>query len=169
MKEYLLKIKSDKRILIIIIALVGLLLIINPFKSDSTKTVLADISNIDYAHELEDRIKNIVSSIDGAGDCTVMVNLISTSESVYVTENKKSYDSSDSASKSESEDSIIKMSDSDGNEYALIKKKIMPEISGVTVICEGGNNNTVKSSVIVAVSTVLNIGTNKVCVIAKAN
>ena len=48
-------------------------------------------------------------------------------------------------------------------------KQIMPQIGGVTVVCDGGADASVKASVINAVCTVLNIGANKVCVIAKAN
>ena len=54
-------------------------------------------------------------------------------------------------------------------EMALVTKQIMPQIGGVTVVCDGGADASVKASVINAVCTVLNIGANKVCVIAKAN
>ena len=111
----------------------------------------------------------MVSSIKGAGESRVVINIISTTESVYVKENKKSYDSSSEKSKSETEDSVLTMTDSSGNEYALVTKQIMPQIGGVTVVCDGGEDATVKASVINAVCTVLNIGANKVCVIAKAN
>ena len=89
-----------------------------------------------YINELEQKISEISSMIDGAGECIAVVNITSTTESVY-------------------------------NKNTPVKQ-IMPVISGVTVICEGGNKNAVKESIISAVSTLLGIGSNKVCVIAKA-
>ena len=60
------------------------------------------------------------------------------------------------------------MTDKDGNQYALTTKKNMPQISGVIVVCEGGNNPQIKSSVISAVCTLLGIGSNNICVIQKS-
>ncbi len=171
MIEHLIKIKNlilkDKRLAILIIAFLGLFLVLISNKNSTKQQVTT--TGYEYISELELRLENIVSSIEGAGECDVMINVISSSESVYVTENKKSVDNSDGVIKSESEDSVITMSDSSGNEYALMTKEIMPEICGVMVVCDGGKSSTVKNDVIVAVSTVLGIGSNNVCVIAKAN
>ncbi|MBP3481115.1 MAG: hypothetical protein J6K66_05900 [Clostridia bacterium] len=164
-------IKSNKTIMLIILALIGILMITagGMFqKSDEDKEKDVFDEKV-YIEDLEKRIGEMVSSIKGAGESRVVINIISTTESVYVKENKKSYDSSSEKSKSETEDSVLTMTDSSGNEYALVTKQIMPQIGGVTVVCDGGEDATVKASVINAVCTVLNIGANKVCVIAKAN
>ena len=99
----------------------------------------------------------------------VMINYNTSVESVYVKENKKSYDNNQTENRGETEDNVLTMTDGNGNQSALITKKIMPKISGVTVVCDGGNNKTVQTDVINAVSVLLDIGSNKVCVIAKAN
>ena len=164
-------IKSNKTIMLIILALIGILMITagGMFqKSDEDKEKDVFDEKV-YIEDLEKRIGEMVSSIKGAGESRVVINIISTTESVYVKENKKSYDSSSEKSKSETEDSVLTMTDSSGNEYSLVTKQIMPQIGGVTVVCDGGEDATVKASVINAVCTVLNIGANKVCVIAKAN
>lgn len=164
-------IKSNKTIMLIILALIGILMITaGGMFQKSDEDIEKDVFDEKvYIEDLEKRIGEMVSSIKGAGESRVVINIISTTESVYVKENKKSYDSSSEKSKSETEDSVLTMTDSSGNEYALVTKQIMPQIGGVTVVCDGGEDATVKASVINAVCTVLNIGANKVCVIAKAN
>lgn len=158
---------SDKRIIILLLLVGVFLMLLHNVKPISLSK--ENFSDSEYIDNLERRVESIVSAIYGAGKCEVMINILSSCESVYVKENKKSYDSTVDANKSESEDSVITMSDSDGNEHALMRKELMPEIGGVTVVCDGGNIESVKNNVIVAVSTVLGIGSNRVCVIAKAN
>ena len=133
-------IKSNKTIMLIILALIGILMITagGMFqKSDEDKEKDVFDEKV-YIEDLEKRIGEMVSSIKGAGESRVVINIISTTESVYVKENKKSYDSSSEKSKSETEDSVLTMTDSSGNEYALVTKQIMPQIGGVTVVCDGG-------------------------------
>ena len=163
--------KCNKSIIIICAAVIGVLMIAasSVFQKNIESSTEEKFDEKAYIENLENRISDMVSNIQGAGSSRVMINIVSTTEYVYVKENKKSYDSSSDTSKSEIEDSVLTMTDSNGNEYALVTKEIMPEISGVTVICDGGGDASVKAAVISAVSTVLNIGANKVCVIAKAN
>lgn len=161
-------ISADKRVIILAVILLCILIILIS-NNDKEKQGENTLDTDEYISSVEARVENIVKTIDGAGECDVMIGLHSSGESIYVKENKKSSDSTADTNKSESEDCVITMSDSDGNEYALVRKELMPEISGVTVVCDGGDDKSVKNNVIIAVSTVLGIGSNKVCVIAKAN
>lgn len=158
-----------KKNYILILFIVGMALILLSYLPSKSENTSSDFSETKYIKTLEQKISSMVSMIDGAGDSAVIINLSSTTESVYVKENKKYFDNDDTKTKSETEDSIITMKDKNGNEYALVTKQIMPKISGVTVVCDGGNNIDVKNSVVNAVSTLLGVGANNVCVIAKAN
>lgn len=176
MNDYIIKLlnslKSSKTSAIAVIAIAGMILIAANFmfsgKSAQSSSDSA-FNETEYIESLEKRISEMVSEIKGAGASSVVINIVSTTESVYVKENKKSSDSSSDTSKTETEDSVLTMKDSSGNEYALVTKQILPQIGGVTVVCKGGDDPSVKAAVIDAVCTVLNIGSNKVCVIAKAN
>ena len=170
MNEFIKKITENKSKIPLLVLIVGVAIVLlssMPKNKESSETTLI-YDQDDYLAKLEDRVEAIVSSIKGAGECEVMINLSSSSESVYVKENKSSYDSGGENSKSESEDSVITMKDGDGNEYALITKQIMPQVCGVIVSCEGGSDIYVKQAVTEAVCTVLGIGANNVCVIAKS-
>lgn len=165
-KEYL----KNKKYIILIMACIGILCIIFSYTYSERKDENVDnFSEYEYIKQLEARTAKLVSKINGAGECVVMINYDTSVESVYVTENKKSYDNNQNENRGETEDNVLTMTDSSGNQSALIKKKIMPKISGVTVVCDGGNSKYVQTNVINAVSVLLNIGSNKVCVIAKAN
>lgn len=169
MPEYISGLLKNKKIIIFSLAALGILLILISYimpmdNNESTD----DFSESEYIDQLENRVALLVSQIQGAGSTKVMINIDSTIESVYVKENKKSYNNDQTTSKGETEDSVLTMTDSSGNQSALITKQIMPNICGVTVVCDGADIPSVQKNVIEAVSTLLNIGTNKVCVIAKA-
>ena len=51
-----------------------------------------------------------------------------------------------------------------GNE-ALIEKTLQPAVQGVVVVCQGAEDVKVVSNITNAVSVVLDIPTNRVCVI----
>ena len=163
-KKYL----NNKKIILLAFAIGVLFVLFSEVFSEKQNESKITFNQEAYVLSLEKRIEEIVSDIYGAGECNVMINIASGSESVYVKENKKSYDTSDQNNKSESEDSVITVKDRDGSEYALVTKELMPEICGVVVACKGADEVSVKNSVIQAVSTVLGVGTNKVCVITKS-
>lgn len=155
---------KSKYFLIISVAILGILLIFFSNFQVGKSEVNESSNNEEYLNSLEKRIEEIVETIDGAGDCKVMINASSTYESVYVKDVKKSSD----ADKSESENIVLTMKDGNGNQTALMTKQLMPEITGVIVTCSGGGDLSVRSLVTNAVCTVLGIGANNVCVIAKS-
>lgn len=171
MNDVLKKLLSNKYAVYAVCAVCGILLIIlsGAFKSKPKSSTEPAFNEKEYLNELESRMSDMLSSIKGAGRCHVMINIASTTESVYVKETKRSSSNANDNVKSETEDSVLKMKDGSGSEYALVKKQIMPKISGVSVVCDGGGSADVKANVISAVCTVLGISSNKVCVIAKAN
>ena len=88
-----------------------------------------------YAAGTEERLCAMLSEIEGVGKAKVMQ-----SENSYV---------------------II---DNGSQKEALLKKINNPAVSGVLVVCEGGDDPKVCEKVYIAVSTALNIPTNKIYV-----
>ena len=169
--------KHNKTMALLAIGAAGLILILfSNMISQDTEAVStinsteknSSISDDEFISSVESRLKTLLADIEGAGECEVMVTVTSSAEVVYVKEDKSSMDDSGQSVKNEKESSVITVSDSSGNETALITKQISPEIGGVTIVSRGANDINVKSSIIQAVSTVLGIGANKVCVVAKA-
>lgn len=108
-----------------------------------------------YAAETEDRLCGILMEIEGVGKAKVMLTLTSTEEYVYAETQK--------VDSSRSENSYV-IIDKGSQKEALLKKINNPAISGVLIVCEGGDDPRVCERIYLAVSTALNIPTSKIYV-----
>lgn len=176
-KAYL---KTDKgRRLIIIIGIAGMALIllssILPRQPSNETAIQAqqNISNSQYEQLLEQRLIELISGINGAGKTNVLVTLENGEENIYAVNKEDSQDQSeqwtDSGQKnqdnSEENREDIVIIKQDGDEQPVITTTIEPRVKGVVVVCQGGNIATVKSKISQAVTTALNISSDRVCVI----
>lgn len=151
------KLKSSPKLVtyaVVALTCIALLLLMNTSSDKEIKTDGDEIKAGDtyYKSSLEKQLESIVSRIEGVGKVSVMVTVDSTYSYEYVTD------------KSEKETKTVII----GNKEALISRIANPKISGVLVVCEGGDRVKVKEKVIGAVSTVLDIPYSKVYV-AKYN
>lgn len=140
---------------------VMLLILISDFsESDSSR---ADISNEAinfeaadiYSDNIEEQLCRLIEKIEGVGKADVMLTLMSTEEYVYAETYKQG------SSQSENDYVII---DKGSQKEALIKKINNPAISGVVIVCEGGDDPRVCERIYKAVSTALDISTGKIYV-----
>ena len=105
-----------------------------------------------YQEELEQRLQEIISEIQGVGKVTVMVTISGSEENLYAE------DISESEQKTDRETVIV------GSKEALLRATKNPEVKGVLVVCSGGDRPQIQEKVVNAVSTVLDIPTSKVFV-----
>ena len=108
-----------------------------------------------YEDETESRPKAILNEIEGVGKAEVLLTINSTEEYVYAETVKNG------ASQTENGYVII---DKGSEKEALVKKINNPSISGVVIVCEGGDDPKVCERLYKAVSTALNIPTSKIYV-----
>ena len=108
-----------------------------------------------YAAGTEERLCAMLSEIEGVGKAKVMLTITSTEEYVYAETQK--------TGSSQSENSYV-IIDNGSQKEALLRKINNPAVSGVLVVCEGGDDPKVCEKVYIAVSTALNIPTNKIYV-----
>ncbi|MCI5911333.1 MAG: hypothetical protein PUB76_03080 [Oscillospiraceae bacterium] len=113
----------------------------------------------DYISNIESDLTKIISKIEGAGDTIVMVTSEGTSKYEYAKEEHNIK----SADKNELEEKYI-YGENDSPVTISIEN---PKITGVLVVCEGGDNSAVKEKIYKAVSTSLNIRTNQIYVTQK--
>lgn len=93
------------------------------------------VSEIDqYEQKLEERVKEIVSKIQGVGDIHVMITLEKTEESLY------------------------------GKRDSSVSATLTPTVKGAVVVCSGSKNAVVKEKVTEAVCKALGISAARVCV-----
>lgn len=108
-----------------------------------------------YIDCMEKRLSEVLISIEGVGKAKILVNVSSTEEYVYAEEFKQGQSST------ENEIVII---DSGSKKEALITKVKLPEISGILIVCEGGDDPKVCEKVYKAVSTALKIPCSRIYV-----
>ncbi len=116
-----------------------------------------------YKQQIQNELTELLSKIQGVGDCKVMITVEGTTEYVYA-ENVSRYNDTDSERISDKYENNIVFTEKDGEKQALVRKIIKPQINGVVVVCEGGGNVQVNERVIKAVSTALNLSSSKICV-----
>lgn len=174
-KDIISKLSSDKKTLFIVLAgIVGVvILVISEFIPEGEKTKSseeeAQVSNYsienhyEYAEMLENKLADIISSIDGAGTAKVMITLESSSEAVYAQNDKTDMESGDENNEkiSKENDYVLIKTDS-SKEEALLLKIIQPEVKGVAVVCEGGDSIYVQQKIIETISAVFDISSSKI-------
>ncbi len=135
-----------------LVMIVGALLMSADFgkTADDIKTSV-NLQDQEYVEELENRVENMLTDVTGAGICKVTITLSSGSKKEYVRE----------------EGAVLVITDKSGNEIPVVASERLPEIAGVTIVSNGARNISVRSSIIESVSTLLNVGTNKICVVLK--
>lgn len=144
---------------------VGVLMIIIILISDLSGDEKKEVTRTDneigfasselYANATQERLRVILTEIEGVGKAEVMLTITSTEEYVYAETIKRG------ASQSENGYVII---DKGSQKEALVKKINNPAISGVVIVCEGGDDPRVCEKVYKAVATALDISTSKIYV-----
>jgi stage III sporulation protein AG len=128
-------------------------------KQTDLKTNDNSVSYETYAQEMENRLKNILEQIEGVGKAEVMVTVSGTEEHIYAQEEKIRNGEKDYSTENE-----YVMIGSGSDKQALLKKVVNPEISGVVIICEGGDSNIVKERVYSSVSAAFKISASQIYV-----
>ena len=166
-KRYLEKLKNPR--VLIIIGVIGIALIfISSFIDDKPKSQASidDFSVEEYKQSLEKDITKLVKSISGSRRVTVVITLESGINYEYADNLEESNDSKNdnlnTAEKSEIKQHYITVKNADGSEAAILISKQMPEIRGVAIVCEGGDNAALNEKIQNAVMSALNITSKRV-------
>ncbi|MBR7092983.1 MAG: stage III sporulation protein AG [Clostridia bacterium] len=152
--------------------MLGVVLIaLSGFLSHDSAPAVSGMTTQQYVEQLEEKLCRVISRIDGAGECSVMITLENGVEYLYATEGKtgssraeKSNGSgSDLTQADTSQDSVI-LIDTGNGKQGLLVTEIQPTVKGVVVVCAGGDRPAVQQRVTQAVTTVLHISSSRVCV-----
>lgn len=122
------------------------------------------LSSEAYIQSMEQRLREILSQIDGVGECSVMVTLKESSRRIFASEDKTSQEKSDGRFDLSSEKRLVLLEDKSGAEYPVVETTLSPQIKGVMIVCKGAKSAKVCQQVTEAVTTVLGIRSIQVCV-----
>ncbi|MDD6021211.1 MAG: hypothetical protein ACI4GA_01985 [Acutalibacteraceae bacterium] len=155
------KIPESKRpIVLVVVGLIAMSAILfSSFDSKSSKDekkTSAEAAAPSYTEETERKLENIISLIDGAGRCKVMVTLDTSEENIYASD----------INDGKSEYVVIKTSSDEGG---LLLKIVQPKIRGVAVVCDGGDSYITVNNITEAVCSALGISSTKVSITKMKN
>lgn len=166
--------KNPKYLILLAVVLLGIVLSLSFFESKqetvlSSATTDADKYKLAIEQQLTEQISTVIK-----GEVNVMITLENGVEYVYASENKnnqKSVEDSESTDRQkvqkdeQNEDNFIIYKDNNGNEVPLVITEIMPNIKGVVVSCQNGENHLIQAKIKDLVKTALDITDDKVCVV----
>lgn len=167
--RYITKLRSPK--ILVIVGMIGIALIalssfLGSTEKEETEPSSGEITAEEYCRQLEEDICTMVTGITGSKKVTAVVTLESGIRYSYAdtreelssdkTENEKS------SSDSELKEGYITVKTADGGEQALLITTEMPEIRGVAIVCEGGDNELINEKIKNTVTAALNITSKRV-------
>lgn len=121
-------------------------------------------------NELEIKLEDILSKIQGVGEVNVFINYSESSEIIPMynentkTSNTEETDTSGGTRTIEESDSQkeIIYEENDGSKTPITQKIVEPKIEGAIITAKGANNADVKSRIIQAVEAVTGLATHKI-------
>ena len=139
---------------------VGIVLMLIPTKKDATAEVASTIQE-DSILSVEERLAQILRQIKGAGEVQVLITEASGKEIVYQTNDNISENDTSASTKKDT----VTITDSQRNQQGLIRQQNPPKYLGAIVVCQGGDQPTVRLAIIDAVSKVTGLGTDKIAIL----
>lgn len=192
-KELFSDIRSGKKILrknhLLILFLTGLLLFIAvvPFpeseKTDDENEDLTSEGNYskmdigEYETYLENKTADILQQVDGVGEVTVMITLKSGGQKIIEKDQsgtKQTTEETDSAGgvrtveDTTSDKVSVYEQNSDGSSVPYVSKELSPEVEGVVVIADGGDNAVTEKSITEAVQALFGVEAHKIKIMKRA-
>ena len=110
--------------------------------------------------ELEDRLEQILSQIQGVGETQVVLTLKSGPQDILAQDVDTSMDDRGT----QSELSSVILSQGSGQEDAIVVQQLSPQYQGALVVCSGGDDPEVRLRLVEAVSALTGLGADKISV-----
>ena len=186
-KEWLSKIKKNEKlpkknqILILLLAGILLLVIVFPVPEDDKneeekiqaqfQEQTEDQSMSAYQEYLERRTAEALEEVEGVGKVSVMLTLRSSAQKVIEKDQQTSSQSTEEAdseggTRSTTDNSSDKTSvyeqGADGSQSPYVSKELTPEVEGVVVVADGGDNAVTVQNISEAVQALFGVEAHKI-------
>ena len=125
----------------------------------------------EYEAVLERRVASALEYVEGVGKTEVMITLKSSSQKVVekdqtgdsrTTEEKDSAGGTRTENARSSERTSVYTQSTDGTQIPYVSKELTPEVEGVLVIAEGGDNAVVVQNITEAIQALFGIDAHKI-------
>lgn len=124
-----------------------------------------------YTKTLEERLKTVLTKVEGIGSVDVMITLKGSKELVILkdtpfTQESMNEDDGEGGSRVSSstskEDSTVLVNNGNGESKPYVVKELEPEVEGIVVIAQGGDNGNIKTEIIEAVQVLFDVPAHKI-------
>lgn len=146
-----------------IILIIGVILLTLPIgktdKAEEKKVTLAEVGGDEYAKRLEKRLSEILSTVSGVADVSVMITL---SDSGINTHEKNKSNKND-----EETAELSLKSQGSGVDEPVVVKWNYPSVLGVLITARGAEDEQKKAEIMAAAKSLLNVSAHRITVLAK--
>ena len=141
------------------------------FAGDVAGTAIENTEKNEYIERLENKLEQTIGGMEGAGKVLVMITLKDNGEKIL--DKNQPYESETVKSKEEgkeTESSQIRsqqetvLVDEGGDTAPIVIQEIYPDVEGVVVVCEGGDNSELTIRIKEAVEALFSIDAHKIVV-----
>ena len=179
--------KLPRKSQLLILLLVGILLMVivlpvpdggegSEEKEIQAAGEMADTS--DYEAYLEEKTARTLQYVEGVGEVKVMITLKSSAQKIIekdqqsssqTTEEEDSQGGTRTSNDISSDRTSIYEQNSDGSQSPYVSKELLPEIEGVVVIADGGDNAVVVQNITEAVQALFGVEAHKIKIMKRAD
>ena len=153
-KENILK---NKYLILLVLAGIVLMVLPSSKSEDSSRTPSPVITNDDPGEELE----AILCQIKGVGKVSVLLTVQEGEQTVYAYDE----DDNDGNGNTSTRRDAVLITDAQRNQTGLVLQRIPPVYKGAVVVCQGGDEPTVRLAVVDAVRNATGLGADKITVL----
>ena len=149
-----------KYVLLVIAA--GIVLLLLPLGGEENPTLGGTESQTENGEEtfrveeMERRLEEALSRVDGAGEVTVVLTVKSGTRQILAQDSSRSGE--------ESSTSTVVVSTGSGTEDAVVLQQVYPQYQGALVVCPGGGDPAVCLKLVDAVSALTGLGADKISI-----
>ena len=184
------KLPKKNQLLLILLSGILLLVIVFPVPEqresssaaqqagDAETSLSSEIrDNGDYERYLEEKTSRILEDVEGVGEVTVMITLKSDGQKIIEKDQSSYSQSTDEEDSSggtrsvedqSSDKTSIYEQTADGSSTPYVSKELAPEVEGVVVIADGGDNAVVAQNITEAVQALFGVEAHKIKIMKRA-
>lgn len=145
---------------VLLVVAAGMLLMLLPSgEKEAARTEVAAAENSFDVESFEERLEEVLSRIEGAGEAKVILSLRNGSRQVLAQDEEWERDGSLSAS-------TVTVGEGAGVERVVPLQTVAPEFRGALVVCPGGGDARVRLELTRAVSALTGLGSDKISICA---
>ena len=144
-----------------LVLLAGLLLMLLPTGREQSQSAASPEETTPREQTLEERLENILREVSGVGTVRVLLTQDAGEERVYQLDEQELTD----GDRRELRQETVTVTQSDRQQDGLVKKVVSPVYRGAVIVCQGGDNPTVRLSVVEAVSGATGLPSNRITVL----